>query len=102
MERLFNTLILLILSIYCHSQIEISTPKIIPTSPNAASLGIFGDIPVGHYVADLVDDAVGKRGNVHAVIDRDVQLERDAAVIGERGVDALGHGFAAHAFFAHC
>ena len=46
-------------------------------------------------VADLVDDAVGKRGNVHAVIDRDVQLERDAAVIGERGVDALGHGFAA-------
>ena len=38
MERLFNTLILLILSIYCHSQIEISTPKIIPTSPNAASL----------------------------------------------------------------
>lgn len=49
MERLFNTLILLILSIYCHSQIEISTPKIIPTSPNAASLGIFGDIPVGHY-----------------------------------------------------
>ena len=40
MERLFNTLILLILSIYCHSQIEISTPKIIPTSPNAASLGI--------------------------------------------------------------
>ena len=33
---------------------------------------------------------MGERGNVHAVIDCDVQLERDAPVVGERGVGLSG------------
>lgn len=48
-----TVLIILILAVqdaYCQLPSNISLPEdIVPESPNAASLGIFGAIPVGHY-----------------------------------------------------
>ena len=45
----------------------------------------------GDLVADFVHNTAAKRGDIHAVIDHDMQLDRNASVVVGRNGDALGH-----------
>ena len=48
MRKIYATILLLFIVCTVNGQ-ESKFPDVVPVSPNAASLGIFGSIPVGHY-----------------------------------------------------
>jgi YD repeat-containing protein len=49
MKKIGIFIVLLFITFSAQAQTTVATPIIIPPSPNATSLGIYGDIPVGHY-----------------------------------------------------
>jgi YD repeat-containing protein len=51
MKKIFIFIAILFLTFSTYAQTTVTTPTliVIPPSPNAASLGIYGDIPIGHY-----------------------------------------------------
>jgi hypothetical protein len=47
---------------------------------------------LGKFVADLAHNTAGNGHKVHAVVDADMQLKRNAAIVIEADAYALGHG----------